>query len=91
MAEFARIYINDDTNATLYYELWYRIVGATNYTQITANYPLPIYTSVSPAINSAYIGIGPLADSTDYEYKVRRFNNDNQPSDWDEGTFTTGS
>lgn len=91
MARLHRLFIGDDSSATLYYELWFRIVGATNWTQQTYSYPLPTYTSVSPVVDSAYIGIEPLADATDYEYQVRRFNVDNQFSDWVEGTFTTGS
>lgn len=91
MARFARIFIDDDSSSTLYYETWFRIVGATNWTQQTDEYPLPIYSSTSPAINSAYIGLAPLSDGTDYEYQVRRFNPDNEASDWHEGTFTTGS
>ena len=91
MARLSRIFIDDDTSATLYYEVWYRISGATNWTQQTFTYPLPIYSSVSPAIESAFIGLQPLADGTEYEYKVRRFNPDNQFSDWVEGSFTTGS
>lgn len=89
MAQLARIFIGDDSSDTLYYETFFRIQGATNWTQKISNYPLPVYTSASPAINSAYIILQPLADSTDYEYKVRRFNNDNQYSDWYTGTFTT--
>jgi hypothetical protein len=91
MAQAVRLYIGDDTNATLYYELWYRIDNTTAWTQVTYNYPLPIYTADSPAFSSSYILISPLADSTVYEYQVRRFNNSNQNSDWDSGTFTTGS
>jgi hypothetical protein len=91
MAQSVRLFIDGDTNATLFYELWYRIQNTTAWTQVTYNYPLPIYTSVSPATSSAYIGIQPLADNTVYEYQVRRFNNSNQYSDWETGTFTTGS
>jgi len=91
MAQLERIYIADDTNSTLYYEVWYRIVGTTTWTQETFAYPLPVYVSVSPSVNSAFIGLQPLADGTDYEYQVRRFNNDNQYSAWFTGTFTTGS
>jgi len=90
MARLARIFIDDDTNATLYYEVWFRIQGTTAWTQLTYTHPLPIYSSVSPAVNSAFIGIYPLADNTTYEYKVRRFNADNQFSAWYEDTFTTG-
>ena len=90
MARLHRLFVGDDDSSTLYYELWFRIVAATNWTQQTFAYPLPIYESVSPAIESAFIGIQPLADDTDYEYKVRRFNPDNQFSDWVVGTFTTG-
>ena len=91
MARLHRIYIDDDTSSTNYYEVWYRIVGATNWTQQIFFYPLPIYVSVSPVVNSAYIGLQPLADATDYECKMRRFNPDNQFSDWEQNDFTTSS
>lgn len=91
MARLHRFFVGDDDSSTLYYELWFRIAGTTAWTQQTYAYPLPVYQSVSPAIDSAYIGLQPLADATDYEVQVRRFNPDNQFSDWYEGTFTTGS
>ena len=81
MAQLVRIYIDGDTNSTDYYETLFRIDGATNWTQQIDYYPLPIYQSVSPAIDSAYIGLQPLADGTDYEYQVRRFNPDGQFSE----------
>lgn len=90
MAQFVRIYVGDDSSATLYYETQYRITGTTAWTQQIDNYPLPTYEADSPIFESAYIGIGPLADDTEYDYKTRRFNPSNQSSDWEEGTFTTG-
>jgi len=90
MAQLERIYVANDTDATDYYETCFRIVGATNWTQQTNKHPLPIYSSVSPYVNSAYIALQPLADGTDYEYQTRRWNNAGQFSDWFTGTFTTG-
>jgi len=75
---------------TLYYELQYRIVGTTGWTPHIEYSPLPLYTSVSPAGEIPYISIPLLPDNTDFEYQLRRFNSDNQPSDWFTGTFTTG-
>lgn len=76
---------------TLYYELWYRIVGSGSYNQVTIYSPLETFTVPSPAGDVPCIVISPLPDSTDYEYQVRRFNTDNVPSSWFTGTFTTGS
>lgn len=75
---------------TLYYELWYNIVGNTNATQLIADSPLDLYTTVSPAGSTPCIVIGPLPENTSYQFKVRRFDLNNNPSDWYSGTFTTG-
>ena len=91
MARLQRLFVTNDDSSTLYFEVWFRIVGATNFTQQVFDHPLPVYQSVSPVIDSAFIGLQPLADSTDYEGKMRRFNIDNQFSDWEDFTFTTGS
>ena len=90
MARLHRLFVGDDDQDMLYCELWFRIVGATNWTQQIITYPAPIYESVSPALSTPYLPIQPLADDTDYEWKRRLFNADNQFSDWKEGTFTTG-
>lgn len=91
MAQTIRLYIADDSSATLYYETLYRITGTTAWTQQINNYPLPTYTSESPAFESAYVKISPLADDTTYDYEIRRFNTSNEASVFDSGTFTTGS
>lgn len=91
MARLHRFFIDNDDNNTLLFELQFRITGGTNWTSLTYNHPLPIYQSVSPAINSAYIQVQPLADATEYDYRIRRVDTNNQASDWVTGTFTTGS
>ncbi len=103
MAQRRLIYIADDHSIinsspltyldTLYYETWYRIVGSGNDTnawnqQIDYS-PLQTTALASPLVDMPYIALQPLADATDFEFKVRRFNSDNQASEWFEGTFST--
>lgn len=76
---------------TLYYELFYRIVGTATYNQEIFYSPLPTFQIASPAGDMPCLVLSPLPDATDYEYKVRRFNSDNESSEWFESTFTTGS
>lgn len=104
MAQRRLIYIADDNSVltpspltildTLYYETWYRIVGSGNVTnawnQQIDESPLATIDTISPVATMPYISLQPLAEDTLYEFKVRRFNSDNQASDWFEGTFTTG-
>lgn len=75
---------------TKYYELQLRITGNPNWTQYINNSPLPLYPTGSPAMNVPAILISPLADATSYDYMIRRFNSNNQPSAWVTGTYTTG-
>lgn len=75
---------------TLYYELWYRISGATNWNQSIFYSPLPEYMVGSPLTSMPCIVLSTLPDSTTYEYQVRRFNSDNEPAEWFADTFTTG-
>lgn len=76
---------------TKYYELYLQIVGNPNSLQYIEQSPLPLMTVGSPATMQPCIAISPLPDSTAYSYRIRRFNSDNQASDWVTGTFTTGS
>jgi len=74
---------------TLYYELQYRIVGTSNWAQLIQYSPLAKYNVGSPLSEIPCIVVSPLPDATDYEYQVRRFNSENEPSEWYSGTFTT--
>lgn len=76
---------------TLYYELFYRIEGTANWTQQINESPLELYPLGSPITDTPAIVIPLLADDTTYEYQVRRFNSRNEASDWESGTFTTGT
>lgn len=77
---------------TKYYELWMQISGGTSpWSQFIFNSPLPLLTTDSPAGSTPCIELAPLPDNTLYNFKIRRFNSDNIPSDWVTGTFTTGS
>jgi len=91
MARLHRLYLSDDPATALNYEVWFRIVGATNWTQLFFNHPLPTMEVLSPPMEAPFIALGPLADATEYEYQYRMFNQDNQPGNWETGTFTTGS
>lgn len=75
---------------TKYYELWYRQTNNPNWSQLIANSPLNDYTTVSPAGSTPCIIIAPLPDSTSYEFQVRRFDSNNNFSEWVTGSFTTG-
>lgn len=81
--------IDDDPLDTLYYEIWYRIVGNANYTEETRTSPLPVQTVTSPAGDYPVLILSPLADNEDYEYQIRRFNLNNEFSDWETGTFNS--
>lgn len=81
--------LDDDPNDTLYYEIWYRIVGNANWTEETRTSPLPEQVSSSPAALYPVLILSPLADNEDYEYQIRRFNYNNEFSDWVSDTFNT--
>lgn len=101
MAQRILIAITDDNSIissspltyldTLYYETFYRIQNTANWTQQIDYSPLEEQTFGSPATLQPAIVISPLADDTTYEYQVRRFNSDNEASEWVSGTFTTGT
>jgi len=101
MAQRILLYMPSDTEVisvspltyvdTLYYELWYRVQNTANWTQQITYSPLEEFPVGSPVTDTPCIVISVLADATTYEYQVRRFNSDNQASEWYSGTFTTGS
>lgn len=76
---------------TKYYELWYRQNNNANWSQLIANSPLDEFEAVSPAGSTPCIVISPLPDSTSYLFQVRRFDSNNNFSEWATGAFTTGS
>jgi len=74
----------------LYYETWYRITDSANWTQQIDYHPLEEYlTAVSPETYQACIVLNNLADDTDYEVQIRRFNSDNTAGEWVEDTFNS--
>lgn len=92
MSQIARIPVpNDATVAgTVYFETQYRIVGMPNYTTQYDNSPLPLMALTSPWMNVPYVQIQvPLADATNYEYMMRRFDAQGNASTYFTGTFST--
>lgn len=82
---------NDATVPTLYYECFYRQDGNPNYSRVVPTSPLIDFVTLSPAGSTPCISLGPLPDNTDYNFKVRRFDLNNNPSAFTSGTFNTGS
>ncbi len=101
MARRIRLYVPSDIEVinvspltyvdTLYYELFFRITGSLNWNQQITYSPLPTAMLGSPVAETPYIQLIPLADQTIYEYQLRRFDSDNQPSDWFTGTIDTNA
>jgi hypothetical protein len=95
MAQQIRLFITQDTDTlidTLYYEIWYRVLSNGGWKQGIFYSPLPTVTAaLSPWTDVPAILLAPLNDATDYEYKIRRFDSNNQYGIWTVGTFTTGS
>lgn len=92
MSQIAQIPVpNDATVAgTVYFETQYRITGVESFTTQYDNHPLPVLAIVSPWTNVPFVQIKvPLADATNYEYMMRRFDEQGNASPYFTGTFTT--
>ena len=91
MSQIAQIPVPNDATVvgTLYYETQWRITGMTSYASQLNNSPLPTMAVLSPAGTVPYVQLPPLADGTDYEFQMRRFDANSNPSAWFTGTFTT--
>lgn len=100
MAQRRLIYVEDDNSEispspltildTLYYETWFRVQGTQGWNQQIDYSPLNTYeVATSPPSEMPCIVLAPLADGTTYEFKTRRFDSDNNFSEWFEDTFTT--
>jgi len=101
MAQLVLIPITDDNEVlsssplvildTKYYELWYRQAGNGNWSQAIFTSPLKEFNTLSSQSTLVpCIVLSPLPDTTAYEFQVRRFDSDNNASDWASGSFTTG-
>lgn len=92
MSQIAKIPVPNDTSvtATVYYETQYRVTGTVNFTTQYDNHPLPFAVLASPWMTMPYVRISvPLADSTAYEFMMRRFDAQGNASPYFTGTFTT--
>jgi len=91
MSQIPQIPVPNDATVpqTVYYETNYRIVGNPTYTVQYDNHPLPTKVLLSPWGLMPYVQLPPLADSTAYEFQMRRFDSNGNPSLWFTGTFTT--
>lgn len=76
---------------TIYYELWLNVNGSQAWEQHTFLSPLDTFALNSPAVVYPCVVLEDLFDSTLYNFKIRRFNSNNEFSAWSTGSFTTGS
>lgn len=74
---------------SLYYEFFYKKTTDQTWTQKVFDSPLPMFDLGSPMFTVPCVVLDPVDDSSVFNYQVRRFDHDNNPSKWTSGTFTT--